>query len=224
MSGSRPELIAQRRTVAGKAVERLRRQGILPAVVYGHGHPSESIQVDARAFDTLLGHTGRTALIDLRIDGGGPRPVLVHDVQRHPVMRRPVHVDFFLVTMTEEIVVDVPILLSGEAPAVKHGGMLFHAVGALKVRALPADLPQSVGVDVSVLDSFDAAIHARDLALPPKVTLVGDPEEVVARVLPPRVVEEEVPAAPPVEAAPPEGAEAAPAVGAAEEGARSAAG
>lgn len=208
MSNTRPELAAQRRTVSGKAVQRLRREGILPAVVYGHGHPSESIQIDARVFDDLRRHTSRNTLIDLCVEAGRPRPVLVHDVQRDPLTRRTLHVDFFLVTMTEELVVDVPIVLTGESPAVdKHGGTLFHAIDSIKVRALPGDLPTSVSVDVSTLESFDDALHVRDLALPAKVTLVTDPDETIAKVLPPRVVEEE--AAPAAEAVPVEAAEGA---------------
>ena len=198
----RPQLPAQRRVVAGKEVSRLRRQGIVPAVVYGHGEPSESIQVDARRFDELRRRVGRNALVDLRLDESRPRPVLVHGVQEHPVSRRVVHVDFFLVKMTEELTVDVPLVMTGTSEAAdRMGGTLLHLTDQVKVKALPADLPQTVELDVTPLHSFDAVLHVRDIALPARVTLLTDPDEPVARVQPPRIEEEPVTAPGPAEGA-----------------------
>lgn len=196
MPDARPTLAAQPRAITGKAVSRLRAGGVLPAVVYGREVPSESVQLDARAFADLSRHTSRNTLIDLSVAGQRARPVLIHDVQVHPVTRRPLHVDLFVVRMTEELTVDVPLTFSGLPPAVdKLGGTLFHAVDAIRVRALPDRLPGSLDVDVHGLATFEDAIHVRDLALPEGTTLVSDPDEVVAKVLPPRVVEEEAPAA-----------------------------
>lgn len=217
----RPQLAAQKRTVTGKRVARLRRTGRLPAVVYGHGVDSQSIDVDAHEFDLLRRHAGRNAIVDLRLDGGRARPVLVHGVQEHPVARRPLHVDFFVVRMTEELTVDVPIVMVGESvAATRDGGTLLHLLDAVKVRALPDSLPQTLELDVTPLDSFDAVLHVSDLQMPAGVTLVTDPEESLARVQPPRVEEEPVVAEAPEEAAaePGEG-EAAPEGGAAEGGA-----
>ncbi len=203
---ARPRVLAQRRQLAGKAVARLRRQGILPGVVYGHGVASESIQVDAREFENVRRHAGRNALLDLALDGGRPRPVMVHAVQEHPVSRKAVHVDFFTVRMTEEMVVDVPIVLVGESPAVERmGGTLLHLRNEISVRALPGSLPQSAEVDISRLETFDDALHVSDIVLPDGVTLLTDPEEQVARVLAPRIEEEEV-AAPAAVETPPEDA------------------
>jgi large subunit ribosomal protein L25 len=185
--------------VQGKAVARLRREGILPAVVYGPGAASESLQLDARAFDDLRRHHGRNALIDLTVDGGLARPVLVHSVQEHPVRRLPIHVDLYLVRMTEEITVDVPVVAVGISSAVdKLGGNLLHVMTTVKVRALPDDLPQTLEADISTLDDFEAVIHVGDLLLPERVHLVTDPGEMALRVQAPRV--EEV-AAPTAEAA-----------------------
>lgn len=196
---TRPELAANRRVVLGKAVARLRRDGILPAVVYGHGAASESLQLDARAFDDLRRHHGRNTLIDLTVDGGSARPVLVHSIQEHPLRRRPIHVDFYLVKMTEEITVDVPVVAVGSSSAVeKMGGTLLHVVSTVKVRALPGDLPQTLEVDISGLDDFEAVIHVGDLTIPAGVQLVTDPGELALRVQPPRV--EEVVEAPAEEA------------------------
>jgi large subunit ribosomal protein L25 len=210
MSSPRPALAAERRTVTGKATARLRRDGLLPAVVYGHGFESASITLDAHEFDILRRHVGRNALIDLSIEGAKPKPVLVHGVQLHKVNRRPIHVDLFAVRMTEELTVDVPVHGIGESEAVtKHGGTLLNASGSVKVRARPDHLPQVIEVDLATLVDFDAAIHARDLPIPDGVTLLADPDEIVFKVAPPRVQEVEVaaPVAAPVEEA--EAAEAA---------------
>jgi large subunit ribosomal protein L25 len=207
---SRPALVAQSRSIQGKAVARLRREGILPAVVYGHGAASESLQLDARDFDDLRRHHGRNALIDLTVDGGSARPVLVHSIQEHPLKRRPIHVDFYLVKMTEEITVDVPVVAVGTSNAVdKMGGNLLHVVATVKVRALPGDLPQTLEVDISVLDDFEAVIHVGDLVMPDRVHLVTDPGELALRVQAPRVEEVEEPTAAVEAEAPAEGAEGA---------------
>ena len=204
MSSPRPALAAERRTVTGKATARLRRDGLLPAVVYGHGFESASITLDAHEFDTLRRHVGPNALIDLSIDGAKPKPVLVHGVQLHKVNRRPLHVDLFAVRMTEELTVDVPVHGTGESEAgTKHGGTLLNASGSVKVRARPDHLPQTIAVDLSTLVDFDAAIYARDLPIPAGVTLLADPAEIVFKVAPPRVQEAEVvaPVAAPIEEA-----------------------
>jgi large subunit ribosomal protein L25 len=202
MPDTRPALAARARSVTGKAVRRLRSSGQLPAVVFGRGLPSESVQVDAKAFADLSRNTSRNTLVDLAVDGERARPVLIHGVQHHPVTRRPLHIDLFVVRMTEELTVDVPLTFNGTPPAVdKLGGTLFHAVDAIRVRALPDHLPGSIDIDVRGLATFDDAIHVRDLALPEGVTLISEADDVVAKVLPPRVVEEEAPAVEEAEAA-----------------------
>ena len=204
MSSARPALAAAHRTVTGKATARLRRDGLLPAVVYGHGLESASITLDAHEFDVLRRHVGPNALIDLSIDGAKAKPVLIHGVQLHKVNRRPLHVDLFAVRMSEELTVEVPVHGIGESEAVtRHGGTLLNASGSVKVRARPDHLPQAIEVDLAVLVDFDAAIYARDLAIPAGVTLLTDPDEIVFKVAPPRIVEAEIaaPAAAPAEAA-----------------------
>ena len=210
----RPSLTATRRTVTGKKVAFLRRDGQLPGVVYGHGTPSENVSLDAHQFDLFRRHSGASTLVDLRVDDGRARPVLVYDVQFHPVTRRALHVDLFAVRMTEEITVDVRLSAQGTAPAVENaGGTLIHNIESVRIRALPANLPQSIDYDVSPLVDFDAAIHVRDLSIPSDVTLVTDVDEIVARVLAPRIEIEPEPVAPEgeeaAEAAAAEGAEGA---------------
>jgi large subunit ribosomal protein L25 len=117
--------------------------------------------------------------------------VLVHGVQVHPVNRRPLHVDLFVVRMTEELTVEVPLIGTGLAPAADNGGTLVHPTSTVRVRALPGDLPDSLSYDLSSLTSFDVTITVADLVVPDGVTIAADPAEVVARVLAPRVEEVE---------------------------------
>jgi large subunit ribosomal protein L25 len=194
MSTARPSLAATHRSVTGKKVAALRSAGQLPGVVFGPGYPSDSVTVDAKAFDSLRRHAGPNALIDLSIDGGKAAPVLVHDVQHHPVTRRALHVDLYVVTMTEELTVEVPLIAEGESEAVKdHNGTLLHVTEHVRVKALPDHLPQSIHYSIESLHTFDDVIHVSDLTLPSDITLLTDPGEIVAKVLQPRVEEVEVP-------------------------------
>lgn len=192
---SRPKLSAKPREAVGRDAKKLRREGVLPAVVYGNKRESQSIQVDAREFELLRRHVGRNALLDLQLDGGRAQPVLLHAIQEHPVSRKPLHVDLLAVNMTEERMVDVPIVTVGASDAVeRQGGVLLHLRDALQVRALPDDLPPSLELDITRLENFEVVLHASDVVMPAGVTLVTDPQEPVARVQPPRVEEAAVPA------------------------------
>ena len=185
----RPALVAERRTVTGKAVARLRKEGRLPAVVFGHGTESEPVTVDAHDFDLLRRRTGASTLVDLKVEGGKVRPVLVHGIQYHPVTRRPLHVDLFAVRMTEELTVEVQLIGTGVAPAVEAGGTLVHPTSSVRVRALPANLPDTLTFDVSPLVDYDTTITVADLVVPEGVTIQSDLADVIARVLAPRVEE-----------------------------------
>lgn len=193
MSTARATLAAEQRQIIGKKVAGLRRAGRLPAVVYGHGIESESVSIDTHEFEQLRRHTGPNALVDLSIDGKKAQPVLVHSVQVHPVNRRPLHVDLFLVRMTEELTVDVPLVATGESLAVtQHGGTLLHPTETVRVRALPDHLPQSIEYSIDALVDFDTSVYVRDLVVPSDVTLLTDGDEIIAKVQQPRVEEEPV--------------------------------
>ena len=167
MPTARATLAAEHRELTGKKVARLRHAGRLPAVVYGHGVDSNSISIDAHEFEQLRRHTGPNALVDLSVDGGKAQPVLVHAVQVHPVNRRPLHVDLFLVRMTEELTVDVPLVATGESSAIVDlGGTLLHPIESVRIRALPDHLPQSIEYSIESLVDFDTTIHVRDLIDP----------------------------------------------------------
>jgi large subunit ribosomal protein L25 len=196
MPSNRPGLVAEKREVTGKAVARLRREGRLPGVVYGHGVPSESVSVDAHEFELLRRHTTANSLVDLSVGNGRARPVLVNAVQVDRVTRRPLHVDLFVVRMTEELTVDVPVVPTGVAPAVDTlGGTLIHQLERIRVRALPDNLPQSLPYSIDGLTEFDAAVHVRDLGVPDGVTVLTDADELIAKVERPRVEVEEAPEA-----------------------------
>ncbi len=189
---NRPSLAAASRTVTGKKVARLRSDGLLPAIVYGHGTASEPVTVDAHEFDLLRRRVGASTLVDLAVDGKKSRPVIVHGIQVHPISRKPIHIDLFAVRMTEELTVEVQLIGSGIAAAAETGGTLVHPVQSVKVRALPDNLPETLHYDLSSLVDFDSTITVGDLVVPEGVAIQADPSEVIARVLPPRVEVEEV--------------------------------
>jgi large subunit ribosomal protein L25 len=189
MPTARPTLAAAKREITGKKVAHLRRAGRLPGVLYGHGVPSENVSVDAHEFDLLHRKVGNTTLIDVAVDGDKARPALIYGVQREPLKHRTVHIDLFVVRMTEELTVDVPVTVTGTADAVeKLGGTLSH-VSTIKVRALPDHLPGHIEIPIDSLADFDSVVHVSELAIPGDVTLVTDGNEIAARVLPPRVEE-----------------------------------
>ncbi|MFN8517941.1 MAG: 50S ribosomal protein L25 [Chloroflexota bacterium] len=195
-TSTRPRLAAEPRTITGKKVASLRREGKVPAVVYGHGHESQPIQLDAHELDLLRRHAGRNALLDLTLGKGKATPVILQHVQEHPVTRRPVHVDLFVVRMTEELTVDVPVAFTGESEAVRRdGGTLLHQRETVSVRALPDALPSAIEVDISGLSDFETTLHVGDIVAPQGVTIVTDAAEPLARVQAPRVAEEPVLAA-----------------------------
>ena len=191
---SRPTLSARSRAARGKQNTKLRSSGMLPGVVYGRGQESEMIELDAREFETLQRHTGRHAVLDLKVEGGGKaQPVLLQAIQEHPVTRRPLHVDLLVVNLEEERTVDAPIVIVGESAAVdKLGGVLLHLRDAVQVRAKPDDLPSGLELDITPLEDFDAVLHVSDLRVPADVTIITDPSEPVARVQAPRVEEEPI--------------------------------
>jgi large subunit ribosomal protein L25 len=207
------DLDVQPRSVLGKKVKQLRRAGLVPANVYGHGVESTALQVEAKALEGVLKHATATTLINLKIgDGRRRRSVFVRDIRYSILRHEPEHVDFFAVRMDEPIRAAVPIVFRGEAPAARNADyMLFHPVSAVNVSGLPAELPEALAVDVSGLTEVDQTIHARDLHLPENVHLLDDPDEIIIKVQLVRAAAVEEPVEPeaPEGEAPAEGEEAA---------------
>jgi large subunit ribosomal protein L25 len=209
----RLELEVSKRDITGKKVRFLRRQGIIPANIYGHGIDSTAINVDARSLKHLLAHAGTTDLISLKIDDAkNPLRVLVREIHRNPINDDLLHVDFYQVRMDEKIKADVPLVFVGEAPVLKKvkNSSVLHLIDSLPIEALPDDLPHSFEIDVSSLEELDSAIHVKDIHLGDGITLLSDPEQMAVKVIEARKEEEipvEVPVGEEVEAV--EGAEEA---------------
>ncbi len=206
----------ERREVLGKRVARLRKAGMMPANIFGRGVESLAVQLPARAArDMLLAH-GTDSLIQLEVAGeSAPRPVVVRSIQRHPVNRSVLHVDFYQVDLNRPIQATVPVHLVGDSPAVHvHQGVLLTGIDTVQVEALPADIPDRFEVSIEGIEELDQMVTVADIVVPQGVRLLTDSEQMLARVTPPRIsAEEEVPEGEePVEAA----AEAAVEEGAAE--------
>jgi large subunit ribosomal protein L25 len=184
----RVELEARSRTLTGKKVKQLRRQHWIPAVVYGPDTPSKDIQIEERVLSRVLQQAGSTTLINLHIDDEGkPDVVLARDIQRDILTSRFQHVDFYQVRLTEKVRTSPPLEIVGESPLVKSGAaVLVQVLNQVDVECLPTDLISSIPVDVSVLEHLDDSISIRDLPVPPGITILADPDETVASVVPPR--------------------------------------
>jgi large subunit ribosomal protein L25 len=188
------ELTLDAREAHGKANKRLRRAGIVPGVVFGKGEESTPVQVDAKVFETLYRQAGRTSVVNMHLPGKSAMTSgIIKSVQRNPLSGSAIHVDFFLVNLKQEMEIDVPLVFTGEAPAVEEtGGTLLHNLSSLHVKALPNDIPHEIVVDVSVLRTLDVAIHVRDLSLNRDlVTVLTDGDTLVSTVVPPRAEEPE---------------------------------
>jgi large subunit ribosomal protein L25 len=176
-----------------RSARRLRREGSVPGVVYGGGEEPQHFAVDARTLRNTLAHAGQ--VIEVAIDGGATTNVLIKDVQRHPVRGEAVHVDLLRVRMDQVIHATVSLEFTGaeEAPGVVEGGIFNQELRELNIEALPGDIPDSVGYDVSGLE-MNATLTLDVLTAPEGVTLLDDAETVIATITPPTVepVEEEI--------------------------------
>lgn len=201
------EIAVAARDVYGKQNKRLRTTGVVPGVLFGKSTGSIPVQVDAKALELLYHRAGRTSVVSVSVDGGRPTSAIIKGIQRNPLTGKALHVDLFAVDLTQEMQAEIPLAFVGTSPVVEmEGAILLESLDRLKVRALPADLPHAINVDLSALVDMDSTIHVRDLVVEGKVTVLNDPDELVAKVTPPR--EEEVVA--PVVAEGEEGAEGAP--------------
>lgn len=184
------ELKAEPRTLTGKHVKQVRNQGYVPAVVYGSHSEPTPIQVEGKMLHRVLAKAGGNTLIALQIGNKKPVPTLAREVQRDIIRHNILHVDFYRVVMTERITAEIPLVLTGEAPAVEHGGILVHGLSTVEVQCLPGDLPSAIEVDLSSLSEFNDLVAVADLQVPASVTVLSDRDSVIARIEAPRIVEE----------------------------------
>ncbi len=177
------------RTERGKKNAQLRAEGKIPATAYGHDHVAQSLVVDSRVIERIYDQAGGNKIIELKVDGTKAENVLIQDVQRNPLNDAIIHADFYVVNMNEVLTAEVPLHFVGESTAVyQDEGVLLKNLEAIEVECLPGDLPESIEVDISVLDDFEKTITVADLKIPAGVKLlVEEPETIlVVRVEPPR--------------------------------------
>lgn len=190
------ELRVNQREILGKKVRFLRRQGITPLHLYGRGIESLALQCDTAGLQRVLAKAGRTQLISLKLDSEkSSRAVVVREVQTEPRTGESLHVDFYQVQMAEQVKVDVPIVLVGEAPVLKQKeNRLVHELNALTVECLPDRIPASVAVDLSSLSEPEQTVRVKDIGLDTAVNVLNDPEQVVVRITsrPAELIEEKV--------------------------------
>jgi len=178
------ELRVSKRNVLGKKTSALRRRGITPVHIFGQSIESQALQCDTKELQNIIIHAGMTRPVILNIeDEKQPRSVFIREIQRTPVNRQLLHVDFYQVREGGKITVDVPIILFGEAPALKEKGrMLSHSLTSLHIECLPNNIPSQIEIDLSPLEKLDDAIHVRDITLDPNITVHNDPEQLIVKV------------------------------------------
>jgi large subunit ribosomal protein L25 len=188
----RVELTAHKRTVQGKQVKQLRREGWIPGVMYGHDFDSVPLQFEARGLQHLLARVGGSQLINIKIEGQKkPEAALVREVQRDPIRHNLLHVDFYHVKMTERLTAEIPLEMVGESPVVEQKeGILLQDLSSIEVECLPGDLVDAIEVDLSDLVELDQALYVRDLAVPAGIDVLTDPDEMIIHLV--RLEEEKI--------------------------------
>lgn len=190
------ELSAQKRTIFGKALQKSRESGLLPAVMYGGKTESEPLFIDTSVFKKVWREAGESTIVSVKTPDG-TKDALIHDVSFHPVTGEPVHADFYAIDTSKPIEVSVPLEFVGVSGAVKNlGGILVKVMHELRIEVLPKDLPHSLSVDISTLENINDHILAKDISLPTSASLVTNSEEVVAII---SVAKEEEPEAGPID-------------------------
>lgn len=186
-------LQAKVRKILGKKVKKLRKENLIPGVVYGHNLKTRAIEVDYKAFNRVFKEAGESSLLSLEIDQEKPVSVLAHDLSYDPLTSKIIHVDFYQVKVHEKLTTEVELEFTGEAPAVKNlGGILVTHLKSVKIECLPGDLIHQIEVDLSLLNNYGDEIKIKDLKVPEKIKILEEPEIIVVNVEEPRKEEEVV--------------------------------
>jgi large subunit ribosomal protein L25 len=200
------DLSVKTREIVGKKVRTLRREGLVPAELYGHGLKNVHLTVPVKEFTKALKEAGTSTVVTLVLSGATgatgaeKHPAIIHDVKRDYLTGDIEHIDFYQVRMDEKITAKVPVEFVGEAPAVKaFGASINKSITEIEVEALPANLPHSLTVDLSSLAELHQSIYIRDIVVPKGVEILVDPETAVATATP--MAAEEVVEAPVVDVA-----------------------
>ena len=189
------KLIAKERTIKGKQVKSLRNVGQLPVVMYGKEKAPLALVVDAHDFELLYRKFGSNTVVSIELakeDGTTEKKnILIYNIDKDPVTGKIIHADLLRINMKEKITTTVPLKIFGDSEAViTLGGSMLTTADEIEIECLPGDLPHEIEVDVVALIDFDSVIHVSDLIIPQGVTVITDPETVVAHVEAPRSEEE----------------------------------
>lgn len=178
----RASLIAEKRTITGKKVKHLRREGILPANMFGKGMKSTSLQLPLKEFQKVYDEVHETGLVDLTVDKE-THPVLIQNIHTQPITHVPLHADFFKVNLKEKVKASIPVIGIGEPKAVTDKiGVLLQSLSEVEVEALPADLPENIEISVEGLSQIDDSLTVANLKVPSGVEIMAEPAEMVFRI------------------------------------------
>lgn len=187
-------LKAEKRDIFGKKLKQEREKGRMPAVLYGKGKETESVFISLKDFEKLFKKAGETSVVEIEL-GNKKDNAMIYDIEYDPVSGVPLHADFYIVKMDEPIEAAVPLVFEGESAAVKAGGILVKVVHELNIKALPADIPHEIIIDISKLKSLEDKILVSDLNLPAKISVIGkEQEELIALIESPKEEEAAAPA------------------------------
>jgi large subunit ribosomal protein L25 len=188
------ELSASVRSETGRHVHAVRRRGEVPAILYGHNVKPQNLAINARSLQKVWHGAGHSHLVDLALDGGRARKVLIRELQVNPRTMELMHVDLFAVNLREKLTVEIPLIPIGESPAVTEFklGVLQQIITSVKVECMPGDIPALLNVDISALTEIDQGIRLGEVPLPERVSLATgvDPDELVLKVAQVRVAVE----------------------------------
>ncbi len=178
------KLKTTKRTLLGKKVKKLRKEGNLPATVYGKGFKSQSVQVNLKEFQEVYKTAGETGIVELGLDKE-TLPILIHNIHYHPLTALPLHADFYKVNLKEKVSASIPLVVINDAPAVDNKiGVLLNILSEVAVEALPADLPEKIEVDVAGLSEINSVVKVSDLKVSDKVTIKTDGSLEVVKIAP----------------------------------------
>ncbi|MBI4652974.1 50S ribosomal protein L25 [Candidatus Kuenenbacteria bacterium] len=186
------------RISTGKQNRSLRKNGILPAVVYGHGVENKNIEIEKFFFQKFYKQTGADSLLDLIIDNQKPIKVLIQNIQKDPVKDNIIHIDFYQIKKGEKITHLIKLNFIGESKAIKElNGSLVKNINSVEVKCLPEDLISEINVDISRLNNFEDVIYLKDLKIPSNIEILDKLDEVITVIAPPKreevkIIKEEI--------------------------------
>ncbi|MDO8600032.1 MAG: 50S ribosomal protein L25 [bacterium] len=183
-------LHAEKRTIFGKKVKNLRKEGVIPAVVYGESVETMPLSVPRKDFEKVYREAGESTVVELKVEGK-PLNVLIYDVTTNALKGDPEHIDFYALRMDKKVKMKVPLEFIGESPAVNNdGGVFVKVMQEVEIEALPKDLPHELHVDISGMAVLESRIFIKDIKVPAGVVIEVSPEDVIAIVEAPRSEEE----------------------------------